>query len=135
MTSSTRAEKICVTCGRPFSWRKKWERHWEEIRYCSSACRGKKNRTANGELAALLMQMAQERAPKSLCPSEVARRYEQGREPESVRDSEESWRQWMEPVRCAARLLVAAGKLEVLQKNRVVDAGSARGPIRIRVVG
>jgi hypothetical protein len=32
-------EKLCVTCGRPFAWRKKWERDWEHVRYCSDACR------------------------------------------------------------------------------------------------
>ncbi|MCX6964678.1 MAG: DUF2256 domain-containing protein [Verrucomicrobia bacterium] len=31
--------KICVACGRPFSWRKKWERVWAEVRYCSDKCR------------------------------------------------------------------------------------------------
>jgi hypothetical protein len=34
-----RPEKICVTCGRPFTWRKKWERDWEHVKYCSDACR------------------------------------------------------------------------------------------------
>ena len=33
------AEKICVTCGRPFGWRKKWARVWDEVRYCSDRCR------------------------------------------------------------------------------------------------
>ena len=32
--------KICATCGRPFTWRKKWERNWDEVRYCSDRCRG-----------------------------------------------------------------------------------------------
>lgn len=32
-------EKICVRCGRPFSWRKKWARVWEEVLYCSDRCR------------------------------------------------------------------------------------------------
>ncbi|MEZ2415919.1 DUF2256 domain-containing protein [Muriicola sp. E247] len=32
-------EKICVQCGRPFSWRKKWKRDWAEVRYCSERCR------------------------------------------------------------------------------------------------
>ncbi|ULH14612.1 DUF2256 domain-containing protein [Deinococcus sp. KNUC1210] len=36
---SERASKICVACGRPFSWRKKWERDWEHVRYCSDRCR------------------------------------------------------------------------------------------------
>ncbi|MEL6948261.1 MAG: DUF2256 domain-containing protein [Pseudomonadota bacterium] len=30
--------KLCATCGRPFSWRKKWERDWEHVRYCSKRC-------------------------------------------------------------------------------------------------
>ncbi|WP_439830651.1 DUF2256 domain-containing protein [Aeromonas veronii] len=32
-------EKICPVCQRPFSWRRKWARSWEEIRYCSERCR------------------------------------------------------------------------------------------------
>ncbi|MEM8667847.1 MAG: DUF2256 domain-containing protein [Planctomycetota bacterium] len=35
--------KICVACGRPFSWRKKWERCWEEVRFCSERCRRDRN--------------------------------------------------------------------------------------------
>ncbi len=31
-------EKDCATCGRPFSWRKKWERNWDEVKYCSKRC-------------------------------------------------------------------------------------------------
>jgi hypothetical protein len=31
-------EKTCPVCGRPFSWRKKWERNWEQVRYCSKKC-------------------------------------------------------------------------------------------------
>jgi len=31
-------EKICPVCIRPFSWRKKWEKNWEEVKYCSKRC-------------------------------------------------------------------------------------------------
>ncbi|WP_372973847.1 DUF2256 domain-containing protein [Muriicola sp.] len=31
--------KTCKYCGRPFSWRKKWEKNWDEVRYCSERCR------------------------------------------------------------------------------------------------
>jgi hypothetical protein len=31
--------KTCPVCGRPFTWRKKWARVWEEVKYCSDACR------------------------------------------------------------------------------------------------
>ncbi|MEB3794861.1 MULTISPECIES: DUF2256 domain-containing protein [Acinetobacter] len=33
------AQKICVYCQRPFDWRKKWERCWEEVKYCSERCK------------------------------------------------------------------------------------------------
>ncbi|MFN7812698.1 MAG: DUF2256 domain-containing protein [Planctomycetia bacterium] len=35
------APKTCAACGRPFAWRKKWERCWEQVRYCSDRCRGR----------------------------------------------------------------------------------------------
>ena len=31
--------KVCPACGRPFNWRKKWERVWDEVRWCSQRCR------------------------------------------------------------------------------------------------
>ena len=34
--------KTCITCGRPFTWRKKWEKVWEEVRYCSDRCRAER---------------------------------------------------------------------------------------------
>mgnify|MGYP001390809752 CR=1 FL=1 len=37
-------QKVCVSCGRPFSWRKKWEKVWEEVKYCSDRCRSLKSR-------------------------------------------------------------------------------------------
>jgi hypothetical protein len=35
-------QKTCTTCGRPFVWRKKWEKVWDEVRYCSERCRREK---------------------------------------------------------------------------------------------
>ncbi|MEL6318361.1 MAG: DUF2256 domain-containing protein [Pseudomonadota bacterium] len=32
-------EKICAQCRRPFAWRKKWARDWEQVRFCSERCR------------------------------------------------------------------------------------------------
>ena len=31
--------KICASCGRPFAWRKKWARDWDQVLYCSDRCR------------------------------------------------------------------------------------------------
>ncbi|WP_194757274.1 DUF2256 domain-containing protein [Aliidiomarina indica] len=35
--------KVCPICHRPFSWRKKWENHWGDIKYCSERCRRARN--------------------------------------------------------------------------------------------
>ncbi|WP_344929016.1 DUF2256 domain-containing protein [Aquimarina addita] len=40
--------KMCVVCQRPFSWRKKWEKHWEEVKYCSVRCRHNKKNSIAG---------------------------------------------------------------------------------------
>jgi hypothetical protein len=31
--------KTCAHCALPFSWRKKWERDWDQVKYCSERCR------------------------------------------------------------------------------------------------
>lgn len=42
-TKANLPSKVCLVCGRPFEWRKKWERCWDEVRYCSDRCRGQRN--------------------------------------------------------------------------------------------
>ncbi|MFZ9877183.1 MAG: DUF2256 domain-containing protein [Chitinophagaceae bacterium] len=37
-------QKICKTCLRPFTWRKKWEKVWNDVLYCSDKCRMSKNK-------------------------------------------------------------------------------------------
>ncbi|MFP7571354.1 DUF2256 domain-containing protein [Marivita sp. S2033] len=46
--------KICPTCARPFTWRKKWEKSWNDVRYCSQRCRTTRGQPAScdRELAA-----------------------------------------------------------------------------------
>ncbi|ETX29242.1 DUF2256 domain-containing protein [Roseivivax isoporae] len=34
--------KTCPVCGRPFTWRRKWARVWDEVIYCSERCRRSK---------------------------------------------------------------------------------------------
>lgn len=31
--------KICPVCERSFTWRKKWAKDWDQVRYCSEHCR------------------------------------------------------------------------------------------------
>lgn len=38
--------KVCPACNRPFTWRKKWARDWDAVKYCSDRCRGVGERPA-----------------------------------------------------------------------------------------
>ncbi|HEU4620924.1 MAG TPA: DUF2256 domain-containing protein [Burkholderiaceae bacterium] len=31
--------KPCAHCARVMTWRKAWARNWDEVKYCSDACR------------------------------------------------------------------------------------------------
>jgi len=39
-------QKQCLTCERPFAWRKKWARDWDAVKYCSHKCRAQKEAQA-----------------------------------------------------------------------------------------
>jgi len=36
--------KICPICEKTFSWRKKWSKDWNEVKYCSKRCSSNKNK-------------------------------------------------------------------------------------------
>ncbi|MBL6456313.1 DUF2256 domain-containing protein [Belnapia sp. T6] len=43
-------EKTCAACGRPFAWRRKWARDWEQVRFCSEACRSGRREAARATI-------------------------------------------------------------------------------------
>ncbi len=120
--------KPCARCGRTITWRAKWARSWDEVRYCSDACRAG---TSAGAPATPGLEAALEQAIRALlatrargatiCPSEAARVV-----------GGDDWRPLMEATRQAARRLVVTGAIEITQGGRVVDPSTARGPIRLR---
>ena len=113
--------KHCAVCGRVMVWRRRWARDWEQVRFCSDACRRRGITDTDRALErAILDLLAQRAAGATICPSEAARRV-----------GAADWRELMEPARAAARRLVAAGAVEIRQRGRVVDAATARGPIRV----
>ncbi|WP_071814829.1 DUF2256 domain-containing protein [Alteromonas sp. V450] len=44
MKKSDLPTKMCPVCERPFTWRKKWEKNWENVRYCSKRCASNKHK-------------------------------------------------------------------------------------------
>ena len=120
-------DKLCQTCGRAFAWRKKWEKDWDVVKYCSDACRGHKPGEADSALEeAILTLLAERGRDKTICPSEAAKLV-------GGKDVRRDWEGLMEPARAAARRLVAAGRIVITQKGRVVDPSTAKGPIRLRL--
>ena len=116
------AEKVCERCGRTMQWRAKWERNWNEVKYCSDACRKQRLTAVDTALEDAILQLLNARArDASICPSEAARAV-----------GGESWQSLMEPARKAARRLVAQEKAQITQGGKVVDPSRAKGPIRIR---
>lgn len=115
-------EKPCASCGRTITWRRKWERDWDQVRYCSDACRRHGTSPTDTALEAGLLELLAGRARgATVCPSEAARAV-----------GGEDWRPLMEPARAAARRLVARGEVDITQGGRVVDGSTAKGPIRVR---
>ncbi|MBB1289531.1 DUF2256 domain-containing protein [Pseudoalteromonas sp. SR43-6] len=35
-------QKMCPICNKPFTWRKKWQRDWDNVIYCSERCKRNK---------------------------------------------------------------------------------------------
>ena len=120
-------DKTCASCGRRIEWRKKWERDWDQVRYCSTACRRHGVTAEDERLERTILELLDQRkAGATICPSDAAR---------AVGPAEdEGWRELMEPARRAARRLVAAGEVVITQKGQVVDPSTAKGAIRIRKV-
>ncbi len=120
--ASTPSPKTCASCGREIQWRKKWEKNWDDVKYCSDACRRRGIRPVDEKLTASIRELLDARAASAtICPSEAARAV-----------GGEGWRDLMEPARRAARRLVAIGEVEITQRGQVVDPSTAKGPIRIR---
>lgn len=121
---TTHADRTCASCGRRIEWRRSWARTWDEVRWCSDACRRRKVQPVDVELERVVLDLlAQRSAGATICPSEAARVV-----------GGDDWRGLMEPARRAARRLVAQGRAEITQRGRVVDPSTAKGPIRVRLV-
>lgn len=122
-STSAIPSKACRSCGRTITWRKAWARTWDDVRYCSDACRRRRIAPIDDKLGEAIVELLEAQpAGTTICPSAAAR---------SV--GGDDWRDLMEPTRAAARRLVAEGAVEITQAGRVVDPSTARGPIGIRL--
>ena len=105
-------------------WRKKWERDWDNIKFCSDACRTHKPGASDAALEQTILRLLHERgAGKTICPSEAARTIAgEG----DMSNEREKWEPLMEPARAAARRLAAAGSIVITQGGHIVDASTEK---------
>ena len=121
VTARVPDDKICASCGRLIQWRAKWAGNWDEVRYCSSNCRGRGVNQIDRELEARILSLL---AASSTISSTDAAQAVGG----------DDWRDLVEPARRAARRLVSGGQVTIIQGGSVVDPSTAKGPFRIRKV-
>ena len=132
-TTAGHPDKTCATCGRTITWRKKWEREWENIKFCSDACRTHKPSAIDQQLEQAILDLLKQRGrDKTICPSEAARAVAASTHPDRPEDPQH-WQPLMEPARAAARRLVAANRIVITQGGHTVDPSTAKGPIRLRL--
>ena len=123
--------KTCAACGRTITWRKKWERDWDSVKFCSDACRSRRPGPQDKLLEETILRLLHERgAGKTICPSEAARTIAGDG---ALSEDRARWEPLMEPARAAARRLVAANKIVITHAGHVVDASTAKGAIRLRL--
>lgn len=113
--------KLCVSCGRIFHYQRRWEKTWAEVRYCSKSCRQDKLEKRDALLEDHILKLLNTQK-NAVDPSEI-----------EIQLETENYKNLKERIRRAARRLVAKGKIDILQKGKMVDASSAKGPIEVRL--
>ncbi len=118
-------EKVCQLCGRSFEFRKKWEKNWEEIKFCSDRCRqsnkGQSKKNILDYKAKIVALLKERSNGKTICPSDI------------LSGEEKQIKEVMETVRQAARLLADEHIIEITQSGRAIDPSTFRGPIRLKL--
>lgn len=122
-STSARDTKVCLRCGRRIEWRKKWAQHWDEVKWCSQACRSKGVQQLDRQCEHVIREALLHEAGLTITDDVVSQRVSP-ENPDEVRET----------VRCAARRLVATGVCELVQGGRVVDPSTARGSFEIRLL-
>jgi Protein of unknown function (DUF3253) len=74
-------------------------------------------------LESAILELLSRRGPgKTICPSDAARLLKPN-----------GWQELMEPIRAAARRLVAEGRIVITQRGKIIDPAHVKGAIRLRI--
>ena len=112
--------KDCRVCGRPFEWRKKWQRDWSNVRHCSKRC-AKKQLTATDRAVEQSILECLDGSHGKISGVALFK---------CILDS--GLRVDLERVKSAARRLANQERLVWIKKGGRVDAHNCTGPFELR---
>ena len=115
--------RVCTVCGRSYSWRKKWERDWRQLRYCSKRCSSRRLKRTDYRLEeAFLVLLGRAGSDHAISPDDAARLVDKA-----------GWESLRQASLNAARRLCVRGELELVQDGRIVDPDAANRFVLVRL--
>lgn len=115
-------KKTCVSCGRTFTWRKSLNKNWDQVKYCSNACRTRKISNLDKRIERKILELLETQPHKTqISTKEIAK---------AVRDKDD--KNLFEPIKRAARRLESTKSVIITQKGKKVDSSKAKGHLEIR---
>lgn len=123
ISDRARERRVCTVCGRSYGWRKKWERDWRQLRYCSKRCSSRRlGRTDFRLEEALLLLLNRAGRGALVAPREAAKLVDKL-----------GWQSLSDAALDAARRLGSRGAVELLDAGRPVDSDSAKRSVLVRL--
>ena len=119
---TARTSKVCASCGRAFTWRKKWAKNWEQVRYCSTRCRSKGTILPQDPLIQAVFDALKRVPSKRACTVDAIEQalHEQGHSAQQTR--------------VALRTMIHAGQISSMEGNKRIAPERLKGNSTLRLM-
>ena len=115
-------QKNCSSCGRSFTWRKSFAKNWEDVKYCSNACRKRKLSKIDQQIENSILELLEaETYSNPLSTDQIADFLDFGND-----------KNLLESIKRAARRLEMKSFVIITQDGKRVDSSTAKGHFQIR---
>tara|TARA_Y100000768_G_scaffold91694_1_gene66132 strand:- start:841 stop:1221 length:381 start_codon:yes stop_codon:yes gene_type:complete len=115
-------QKNCSSCGRSFTWRKSFAKNWEDVKYCSNACRNRKLSKIDQQIENSILELLEaETYSNPLSTDQIADFLDFGND-----------KNLLESIKRAARRLEMKSFVIITQDGKRVDSSTAKGHFQIR---
>ncbi len=115
-------QRSCSSCGRSFTWRKSFAKNWEDVKYCSKACRKRKLSKIDQQIENIILKLLESQPhPTPLTTGQIADLLDFGND-----------KNLLESIKRAVRRLEAKSFVIITQDGKRVDSSTAKGHLQIR---